>query len=103
VDASNRLHDITRDIAKLSHSSDAHLDTAKELAAMLEGVKLLSDSSNYLIEIHETVGHLTRQINGKPSKRHIYVKQSNQICLNIIRAHCQTTLFLRFELIGTGR
>lgn len=63
-DASNKLHEITRKISALDSSAERHRTTADQLAAMLEGIRSIPDSSERLDEIQEGVGNITRRLTG---------------------------------------
>ncbi|KAJ5979933.1 hypothetical protein N7481_007231 [Penicillium waksmanii] len=62
VEASQKLHEITKDIDALSVNAEKYRSTAENMSSMLEGIQSLREASDQLSSIQRDVGSIKRQL-----------------------------------------
>jgi GTPase SAR1 family protein len=62
VEASQKLHEITKGIDALAANSETYRTTAENMSSMLEGIQSLQDASDQLSSIQRDVGSIKRQL-----------------------------------------
>lgn len=62
VEASQKLHEITKGIDVLSATAEEHRSTAENMNSLLEGVRSLTEASDQISSIQKDVGSIKRQL-----------------------------------------
>ncbi|KAK5790661.1 hypothetical protein VI817_007948 [Penicillium citrinum] len=62
VEASQKLHEITKGIDVLSATAEEHRSTAENMNSLLEGVRSLTEASDQISSIQKDVGSIKRQV-----------------------------------------
>lgn len=62
VEASQKLHEITKGIDALSANAEEHRLSAEKMSSMLEGIQSLTEASDQLSSIQKDVGSIKRQL-----------------------------------------
>lgn len=62
VEASQKLHEITKGIDALEVNAEKYRSTAENMASLLEGVQSLQEASDQLSSIQRDVGSIKRQL-----------------------------------------